>query len=117
VTRSLLTSCRPSFFTLLPPPPRSTLFPYTTLFRSTSDRHGKGCERHARLVTCDTACRVSEHGEEVRRPGRRSADEPGEEQPYSRSEEHTSELQSRFDLVCRLLLEKKKRVRKLSRDG
>src|SRR5438067_3517337 len=62
-------------------PPRSTLFPYTTLFRS--NRCG-GWPRRPR--TCLR-----------RRPGRR------------RSEEHTSELQSRFDLVCRLLLEKKKR--------
>src|SRR5207249_8238832 len=62
-------------------PPRSTLFPYTTLFRSQHDCH---------LLSC---CR----------PG-----ECAEISAHSRSEEHTSELQSRFDLVCRLLLEKKK---------
>src|SRR5438067_10016656 len=63
-------------------PPRSTLFPYTTLFRST----GHPGEPRA----------------ELRRAQR---DHDG---PATRSEEHTSELQSRFDLVCRLLLEKKK---------
>src|SRR5437868_13105941 len=64
-------------------PPRSTLFPYTTLFRSRICR---------RLVVVHGAARVA----------RRVAAED------ARSEEHTSELQSRFDLVCRLLLEKKK---------
>src|SRR5437868_10612164 len=67
---------------MLRPPPRSTLFPYTTLFRSLpSQAFGDG--------TADG--RPRQHG---------NAD---------RSEEHTSELQSRFDLVCRLLLEKKKK--------
>src|SRR2546428_5129902 len=69
-------------------PPRSTLFPYTTLFRS-FDRleatHEGRQETHARNVN------VVEHG-------------------FLRSEEHTSELQSRSDLVCRLLLEKKKKI-------
>src|SRR5260221_9369967 len=65
-------------------PPRSTLFPYTTLFRSR-------CCDHA-----STSCRVG-----VSRP-------PAE--TLSRSEEHTSELQSHSDLVCRLLLEKKKKI-------
>src|SRR5258708_23833995 len=71
-------------------PPRSTLFPYTTLFRS---RHGDQLE----IVG-------AEHGEMVHRAQRMVAalDEP------SRSEEHTSELQSPDHLVCRLLLEKKK---------
>src|SRR2546428_9481880 len=77
-------------------PPRSTLFPYTTLFRSTdSDR-----------------CRFRN----VRRaPGSLARPPPGKfsstarwESTRTRSEEHTSELQSRSDLVCRLLLEKKK---------
>src|SRR5438105_6203774 len=81
-----MTSPRRSFFFLmLPPPPRSTLFPYTTLFRSDLDRQ---LDRlRARIV--------EEHG-----IGKAVGDE--------RSEEHTSELQSRVDLVCRLLLEKKK---------
>src|SRR6266513_4205819 len=68
------------FFLMIRRPPRSTLFPYTTLFRSrhrSSSKPGRGC-RYRRA-------------------------------PRRRSEEHTSELQSRFDLVCRLLLEKKKK--------
>src|SRR5450432_598196 len=71
------------FFLMIRRPPRSTLFPYTTLFRSGPDRLG---QRH------------------VRQP-----DRPGP-QYRPRSEEHTSELQSRSDLVCRLLLEKKKKI-------
>src|SRR5206468_8871531 len=69
---------------MLPRPPRSTLFPYTTLFRSSSTRSrrrsstGRRCARTAMRLPVD-----------------------------ERSEEHTSELQSRSDLVCRLLLEKK----------
>src|SRR5689334_24338516 len=74
-------------------PPRSTLFPYTTLFRS--------CERRVRCGGATSA---------ARRPpgtgGRRSA--AGVRGRGPRSEEHTSELQSQFHLVCRLLLEKKK---------
>src|SRR5690349_22871086 len=72
-------------------PPRSTLFPYTTLFRSHSGEDGipePGGVRHERLGH--------------RRPGNRAAGVR-----VVRSEEHTSELQSRRDLVCRLLLEKK----------
>src|SRR2546422_5233614 len=67
-------------------PPRSTLFPYTTLFRSPS--RARALERH-------------------RRP-RRSSRTPLSRSRRTRSEEHTSELQSRLHLVCRLLLEKKK---------
>src|SRR5690349_23327874 len=87
-------------------PPRSTLFPYTTLFRSRRARRGQlgggldvdvadarmARERHVRR----------DHGDVGAAPGRRF----GERE--ARSEEHTSELQSRRDLVCRLLLEKKK---------
>src|SRR5438105_10156403 len=69
-------------------PPRSTLFPYTTLFRSTW-RCGFCQEQRANALRCLGG----------RRQFRRNA----------RSEEHTSELQSRVDLVCRLLLEKKKK--------
>src|SRR5690349_23974685 len=76
-------------------PPRSTLFPYTTLFRS--------------RVAADELAR-EEQGEEVRRGGadQRDAHQARDGEP-ARSEEHTSELQSRRDLVCRLLLEKKKK--------
>src|SRR2546421_7444477 len=85
-------------------PPRSTLFPYTTLFRSEQQR---GLQN---LETLDAA-HHSQEGDAVRPFGRRrlgllSLVEVGDEPP--RSEEHTSELQSRSDLVCRLLLEKKK---------
>src|SRR6266496_6172179 len=69
------------FFLMIRRPPRSTLFPYTTLFRS--------------LTTCEKMlCESGSHSGAEHR---------------SRSEEHTSDLQSRRDLVCRLLLEKKKK--------
>src|SRR5438093_9702638 len=69
-------------------PPRSTLFPYTTLFRSTTNRVGptRGAPR-CRWRSTSAPCRFVQ----------------------SRSEEHTSELQSLTNLVCRLLLEKKKK--------
>src|SRR2546429_7289046 len=78
-------------------PPRSTLFPYTTLFRSgdAHDLRRRSAGRPERL-------RRRRHHDELERPRHR----PG--RPDSRSEEHTSELQSRLHLVCRLLLEKKK---------
>src|SRR5437016_10873296 len=79
-------------------PPRSTLFPYTTLFRS--DLPGRPCAGHrARTAAVGAGLR----------PG--AADRQGESAPAAplreRSEEHTSELQSLTNLVCRLLLEKK----------
>src|SRR6266516_6840178 len=70
------------FFLMIRRPPRSTLFPYTTLFRSSRPR----------------------------RPGR--GPPPRTARARGRSEEHTSELQSPYDLVCRLLLEKKKKKEK-----
>src|SRR6266487_5061970 len=73
------------FFLIIPRPPRSTLFPYTTLFRS-SRRRG-GCGRAG--------------------PRRRPARTQPLVVPLPRSEEHTSELQSLVHLVCRLLLDKK----------
>src|SRR5438067_3210991 len=76
-------------------PPRSTLFPYTTLFRSTTCRSKSSVHPRA------AADRIRDA---VPRPW--SPREDGF--AAQRSEEHTSELQSRFDLVCRLLLEKKK---------
>src|SRR2546429_6796974 len=89
------------FFLMIRRPPRSTLFPYTTLFRSRwrlifTARHTRaisGSPRHLRAE--DTA--GSDH-----HCSRRKRDD--------RSEEHTSELQSRLHLVCRLLLEKKKKA-------
>src|SRR2546430_5157130 len=82
------------FFLMIRRPPRSTLFPYTTLFRSRNlqARGGRG-SRHL-------------PAERVRQPEPR-ADSEG--RAGGRSEEHTSELQSQSNLVCRLLLEKKKR--------
>src|SRR5206468_10955312 len=99
--------CLPFFFLMIRRPPRSTLFPYTTLFRS--------------------VCMPPPTGPRPSRIGRRlgSGRKLGKEMPprsvsifrrqpraaasSTRSEEHTSELQSRSDLVCRLLLEKKKK--------
>src|SRR2546430_12826329 len=84
-------------------PPRSTLFPYTTLFRSVPHRGGRPAARGGdrpvaggedQPVTLWDQCR----GAPRLRPG-----------PLLRSEEHTSELQSQSNLVCRLLLEKKKK--------
>src|SRR5690349_24154921 len=83
---------------MLLPPPRSTLFPYTTLFRSRALRRGPARDHHA----------AGAEGPRRRRPRPRRgrAGLPARH----RSEEHTSELQSRRDLVCRLLLEKKKTI-------
>src|SRR3989449_3381159 len=75
-------------------PPRSTLFPYTTLFRSHRPASRKSCRSTANtpVGSTPTSCSSS-----------------------TRSEEHTSELQSRLHLVCRLLLEKKKKIKVQSR--
>src|SRR3712207_8945159 len=93
-------------------PPRSTLFPYTTLFRSTSQ--STPCSRTSRREgspTCTTCCPPTRHdrGRACERP---CAWPPAEHSAATstRSEEHTSELQSRQYLVCRLLLEKKKTI-------
>src|SRR2546422_1839956 len=82
------------FFLMIRRPPRSTLFPYTTLFRSLAPTERSeslaGTSRGQQLPL------VQIHGQRLR------------------SEEHTSELQSRLHLVCRLLLEKKKKIRRSS---
>src|SRR5688572_32369095 len=96
-------SCLFFFFFMVRRPPRSTLFPYTTLFRSgrrrlvSSDAHDRSCfdERRRRP-------NGRQIGYGVRRCLFRRS-------PRDRSEEHTSELQSQSNLVCRLLLEKKKK--------
>src|SRR5438105_12872711 len=75
-------------------PPRSTLFPYTTLFRSGNGRSG------AAAAAKEVRPGAASCGDTAPRPAIA---------PHERSEEHTSELQSRVDLVCRLLLEKKKK--------
>src|SRR3712207_7138263 len=87
-------------------PPRSTLFPYTTLFRSPIvTARGAACNRSIGGATEVMLRRWRSGSDAARSPGRNSAF-PGRE--TFRSEEHTSELQSRQYLVCRLLLEKKK---------
>src|SRR2546428_6492740 len=86
-------------------PPRSTLFPYTTLFRSVDDdqrRAGGGPVRRAHTRDPDPLVRE-------RRADLASGCVVADAGEQARSEEHTSELQSRSDLVCRLLLEKKKK--------
>src|SRR5438034_6269645 len=79
------------FFLMIRRPPRSTLFPYTTLFRSVEDRNGLRVKRFTLIMSQKSA-----KGVLLQKSG-------------GRSEEHTSELQSHSDLVCRLLLEKKKK--------
>src|SRR5439155_1938984 len=104
-----------SSFLMVRLPPRPTLFPYTTLFRSHSDSgrrpadvpHRRGGARKAIVArAADPAQqrRVLPAGYPDGRTRRCNPDPP----PLRRSEEHTSELQSRGHLVCRLLLEKKK---------
>src|SRR5690349_22078772 len=86
-------------------PPRSTLFPYTTLFRSRPHSPDGGADRERRpLLTAPVAGDDPDH---AGHPFPRHRD--GHGGGLGRSEEHTSELQSRRDLVCRLLLEKKKK--------
>src|SRR5256885_2530773 len=84
------------FFLMIRRPPRSTLFPYTTLFRSGA---GPVNGRNRLLM---------ERGGLVPRRAETGAVVPADKQAAARSEEHTSELQSPCNLVCRLLLEKKK---------
>src|SRR5256885_9427621 len=89
-------------------PPRSPLFPYTTLFRSVVDRdHGRGPDR-ARRVPPQPPRRRSRRREPCQGDPPRHPQVGGRAvPPRDRSEEHTSELQSPCNLVCRLLLEKK----------
>src|SRR5436309_7854818 len=96
------------FFLLIRPPPRSTLFPYTTLFRSVDAQH----PIVAREMRDPGAPGFAGLGKTVdQEHGRRALPWIGEVVD-ARSEEHTSELQSRENLVCRLLLEKKKKTKK-----
>src|SRR3712207_8687904 len=93
------------FFLMIRRPPRSTLFPYTTLFRSSRDPsslwimlkaegHCRSDKAQVRPRVCNQVSSLNQHGLPI----------------DLRSEEHTSELQSRQYLVCRLLLEKKKKT-------
>src|SRR3712207_8561777 len=98
------------FFLMIRRPPRSTLFPYTTLFRSRAGarplpRRGD----HPDLLAHPTGRTGPATGGAPRLPGHRHHDLPAVR--TDRSEEHTSELQSRQYLVCRLLLEKKKKIK------
>src|SRR5437867_9179008 len=87
---------------MIRPPPRSTLFPYTTLFRS-MDKTGR--RTVPQIYIGDV--HVGGYDDLV------ALDRAGKLEP--RSEEHTSELQSPYDLVCRLLLEKKKKKKKINK--
>src|SRR5438034_5332634 len=99
---------------MTPRPPSSPLFPYTTLFRSVEARRlrtppislattadAEAGLRPALLTSC--------HQDRVTIQRRRTGSDAASRRPRTRSEEHTSELQSHSDLVCRLLLEKKKK--------
>src|SRR3712207_6964169 len=102
------------FFLMIRRPPRSTLFPYTTLFRSEERSVGRGTIlREARAREDEEAavgCVGLGLGDEARLADPRfTGDERHATASVLRSEEHTSELQSRQYLVCRLLLEKKKK--------
>src|SRR5436190_8912190 len=92
---------------MIPPPPRSTLFPYTTLFRSPDVRDGLKPVARRILFTMWHELHLVFEGRH-----RKSAKEH-----EVRSEEHTSELQSHSDLVCRLLLEKKKKKKKQNKNN
>src|SRR5690348_17867874 len=93
---------------MIPPPPRSTLFPYTTLFRSLVDRVSGAMKQVLR--SDEVRNRMADLGAETagNSPAEFGADLRAEFRRWGRSEEHTSELQSPVHLVCRLLLEKKK---------
>src|SRR5260221_1557714 len=84
-------------------PPRSTLFPYTTLFRSAKIRAG-----HPRVSGPQYEIYAIKYAQHARRASENFIGGDPHDGPMPRSEEHTSELQSHSDLVCRLLLEKKK---------
>src|SRR5205085_6090402 len=101
---------------LLPPPPSPTPFPYTTLFRSPLwARTGLSSQKPTAEPStreASTSCARSPTGRAPMNLGMAVSRNPSEKlktKPWIRSEEHTSELQSQSNLVCRLLLEKKKK--------
>src|SRR2546430_7799707 len=100
---------------MIRPPPRSPLFPYTTLSRSRRAAWWQRlAPRHARGVTGDPPRRRSiapDRGRTEWKPRMTQTVEGMTDGMRLRSEEHTSELQSQSNLVCRLLLEKKKKIR------
>src|SRR5438874_3565236 len=98
---------------MIPRPPRSTLFPYTTLFRS---EHGRRLD-HVDSSISELQKTQNKNGDDLHELMTKfrimvELVDGGKTKPELRSEEHTSELQSRRDLVCRLLLEKKKKKKK-----
>src|SRR5699024_12804201 len=98
----LVYSSPPLFLNIKPPPLCSTLFPYTTLFRSQTGSHIRrqiNLIDHQQIRTGNSRPALSWNLVSFRHIDDKNS---------GRSEEHTSELQSRFDIVCRLLLEKKK---------
>src|SRR5690606_41626429 len=99
--------CMFFFCLMIRRPPRSTLFPYTTLFRS----EGSNCAREAwvaaETASAEATCAPAASAAAVAASASAGVGFSGSAAP-ARSEEHTSELQSRENLVCRLLLEKKK---------
>src|SRR2546422_9115936 len=88
------------FFLMIRRPPRSTLFPYTTLFRSLVALRARGVVEERPQPRCRREDGLEHHA-------------AAREALLLRSEEHTSELQSRLHLVCRLLLEKKKKKNRI----
>src|SRR5256885_12351454 len=92
------------FFLMIRRPPRSTLFPYTTLFRS----------KNGRMMLDDTVKLLHDAKTAFETALRLGTSRPTDAAAQIRSEEHTSELQSPCNLVCRLLLEKKNKLRALS---
>src|SRR5205085_12599643 len=105
ITRPSFALMYPVFFLMIRRPPRSTLFPYTTLFRSphsdTPWGSAASCSASAAPVSAAAACNAASTSVE-----NASASSPTASR---RSEEHTSALESQSNLVCRLLLEKKKK--------
>src|SRR5207302_9535350 len=96
----------------LPRPPRPTLFPYTTLFRSTARRRSawrRTCRRQQQTTFGARGAASRWRGRQTGKTDSFCASEISGARQEPRSEEHTSELQSRENLVCRLLLEKKKK--------
>src|SRR3712207_8869120 len=96
------------FFLMIRRPPRSTLFPYTTLFRSLAQAAQAGNPAREHLEAADQVLAGATDASAIAGYQKFLSLFPSEGALLPRSEEHTSELQSRQYLVCRLLLEKKK---------
>src|SRR2546422_4301538 len=94
-------------------PPRSTLFPYTTLFRSVIDGDVHELPAGAAGLTPAIPRHAVAHGRNAAQLLHVEVQQVPHRRVLVRSEEHTSELQSRLHLVCRLLLEKKKKIKRI----